>query len=211
MAWVHSAHQWHRGGASDFTPSALTAVSWRDRFNLSVDGCRSIQLYRCAGELYRRPGVPGRAVRSQPPLQITARMANELPQGTITITGDPRVGRELSFENATSPMPMALAHSAINGIVVALAKRLHARCALTAIAGATGLTYLLVEADEDSYIAVEATFTDGSGTEESLGFCCVHSADRQSDQPTKPATGVPTIVGHPRVGEQTSGRRAANN
>ena len=103
---------------------------------------------------------------------------------------------------------MASAHSAINGTVALQATSRQAH--LTAIAGATGLTYLLVEADEDSYIAVEATFTDGSGTEESLASAA-STAQITARPANQVATGTPTIVGHPRVGEQTGGRRVANN
>ena len=149
------SYQWHRGGASDFTPSALTAVSGATGLTYLLTDA-DLSSYIVVEVSFTDGRGTGESVRSQPPLQITARMANELPQGAITITGDPRVGRELSFENTITDA---------NGLGT-FSYQWHRGAtsdftpsALTAIAGATGLTYLLVEADEDSYIAVEATFT----------------------------------------------------
>ena len=66
-----------------------------------------------------------------------------------------------------------------------------------AIAGATGLTYTLVAADEGKAVKVEVTFTDDSGNDETLTSAATSAVSAANI----PATGAPTISGIARVGE----------
>ena len=61
------------------------------------------------------------------------------------------------------------------------------------IAGATGSTYTLVDADEGKAISVTVSFTDDAGNAESL--------TSEARAPNIPATGAPAITGTVRVGE----------
>ena len=81
----------------------------------------------------------------------------------------------------------------------------------TDIAGATGSTYILADADEGSAVNVQVSFTDDAGNEESLTS---EPTAQVAARPNSPATGAPTISGTARVGEtltaDTSGISDAN-
>ena len=83
----------------------------------------------------------------------------------------------------------------------------------TEIAGATSLTYTLVDANEGKAITVKVTFTDDAGNEESLTSAAT-DAVAAAPSPNSPATGTPTISGTAQVGEtltaNTSGVLDAN-
>ena len=66
------------------------------------------------------------------------------------------------------------------------------------IAGATGSTYTLVDADEGVIIKVRVSFTDDAGNEESLTSAATATVE---GRPNSPATGAPTISGTAQVGE----------
>ena len=66
------------------------------------------------------------------------------------------------------------------------------------IAGATGLTYTLVAADEGKAIKVRISFTDDAGNEEELTS---EATGAVVARPNNPATGEPTINGTAQVGE----------
>ena len=66
------------------------------------------------------------------------------------------------------------------------------------IAGATGETYTLVEADEGQTVKVKVSFTDEAGHAESLTSDPTGAVEAKSN--TR-ATGAPTIDGNARVGE----------
>ena len=68
------------------------------------------------------------------------------------------------------------------------------------IAGATGSTYTLVDADEGKAIKVEVTFTDDEGNDETLTSAPTDTVEAAA-QPNNPATGAPTISGTAQVGE----------
>ena len=68
------------------------------------------------------------------------------------------------------------------------------------IAGATSLTYTLVDADEDKAIKVEVTFTDDAGNNETLTSAAT-DAVAAAPTPNSPATGAPTINGTAQVEE----------
>ena len=68
------------------------------------------------------------------------------------------------------------------------------------ISGATGSTYMLVEADEGKSISVRVSFTDDAGNDESLTSEATDPV-AAATQSNSPATGAPTISGTPQVGE----------
>ena len=67
-----------------------------------------------------------------------------------------------------------------------------------AIAGATGSTYTLADADEGKAIKVQVSFADDAGNEETLTSAATGAVDAR---PNSPATGAPTISGTAQVGE----------
>ena len=69
----------------------------------------------------------------------------------------------------------------------------------TDIAGETGSTYALVDADQGQTIKVRVTFTDDAGNDESLTSAATETV---LARPNRAATGLPTISGTPQV-EQT--------
>ena len=68
------------------------------------------------------------------------------------------------------------------------------------IAGATGSTYTLADADEDKAIRVRVSFTDNADNEETLTSEAT-DAVAAAATPNSPATGAPTISGTAQVGE----------
>ena len=68
----------------------------------------------------------------------------------------------------------------------------------TEVAGATGSTYTLVEADDGKAIKVQVSFTDDAGNDETLTSVATGAVDARPDNP---ATGAPTISGTVQVGE----------
>ena len=66
------------------------------------------------------------------------------------------------------------------------------------IAGATGATYTLVDADEGKTIRVRVAFVDDGGNEELLTGTATATVQAR---PNSPATGAPTISGTAQVGE----------
>ena len=69
-----------------------------------------------------------------------------------------------------------------------------------AIAGATGSTYTLADADEGKAIKVQVTFTDDAGNGETLTSAATDSVTA-APTPHNPSTGAPTISGTAQVGE----------
>ena len=67
-----------------------------------------------------------------------------------------------------------------------------------AIAGATGSTHTLADADEGKAIKVQVSFTDDAGNDETLTSA---ATDAVAATPNSPATGAPTIGGTIQVGE----------
>ena len=68
----------------------------------------------------------------------------------------------------------------------------------TDVAGATGLSYILADADEGKAITVTVSFTDDAGHTETLTSA---ATDPVTAEHNTPATGVPTIIGTAQVGE----------
>ena len=72
-----------------------------------------------------------------------------------------------------------------------------------AIAGATGSTYTLADADEGKAIKVHVSFTDDAGNDETLTSTATETVSFavQPQVANSPATGAPTISGTVQVGE----------
>ena len=70
----------------------------------------------------------------------------------------------------------------------------------TAIQGATGSAYTLIEADEGKTVKVEVSFADDTGNGETLTSTATEAV-AAAPQPNNPATGAPTISGTAQVGE----------
>ena len=72
-----------------------------------------------------------------------------------------------------------------------------------AIAGASGSTYTLADADEGKAIAVQVSFTDDAGNDETLASAATETVSFavQPQVANSPATGAPTISGTVQVGE----------
>ena len=75
-----------------------------------------------------------------------------------------------------------------------------------AIAGATGNTYTLTDADEGKAIKVQVSFTDDAGNDETLTSA---ATDAVAPRPNSPATGAPTIGGTAQVGEKLTADTSA--
>ena len=69
-----------------------------------------------------------------------------------------------------------------------------------AIAGATGSTHTLADADEGKAIKVQVSFTDDAGNDETLTSAATDAVSA-APTPNSPATGQPTISGTAQVGE----------
>ena len=69
-----------------------------------------------------------------------------------------------------------------------------------AIAGATGSTYTLADADEGKAITVQVSFTDDAGNDETLTSAATDAVSAAPASNT-PATGAPTVSGTAQVGE----------
>ena len=114
---------------------------------------------------------------------------NTLATGAPTISGTEQVGETLTADTSgitddDGLTNVAFSYQWIRGS--------------TDIAGATGSSYTLVEADEGMTIKVKVSFTDAEGSPETL------TSDPTGEVEAKPnssATGVPTISGPARVGE----------
>ena len=69
------------------------------------------------------------------------------------------------------------------------------------IAGATGPSYTLVDADEGKTLKVKVSFADDAGNDEQLSSAATGAVATAPPSPNTPATGAPTITGTAQVGE----------
>ena len=113
---------------------------------------------------------------------------NTAATGTPTISGTPQVGEQLSASTAGISDADGLDNAAF-------AYQWLADDA--AIAGATGSTYTLVEADEGQTVKVRVSFTDDAGNEEELSSAAT-DAVAAPEPPAKP-TGLSATPSHDRV------------
>ena len=126
---------------------------------------------------------------------VAAAQTNSPATGAPTISGTAQVGETLTAN--TSGMADEDGLSNVQYEYQWLADD-------TEIAGATGLTYMLVAADEGKAIKVQVDFTDDAGNEETLTSSAT-DAVAAAPTPNSPATGSPTISGTAQVGEDADG------
>jgi surface protein len=107
---------------------------------------------------------------------------NDSPTGSVTISGTPTQGQLLTASNTLVDVDGL-------GPITYQWKR-----GVTAISGATGATYTLVQADVGSAITVTASYTDLQGTPESVTSAATSEVANVNDSPTGDVTisGTPT-------------------
>ncbi len=123
-----------------------------------------------------------------------AKQANTAPTGLPTISGTPQVGQTLTADTSTI--------NDGNGLTNVSYRYQWVRNDGTDdadIAGGTGSTYTLVDADEGRTIRVKVTFTDDADNDESLTSAATETVLARAN---RAAAGAPTISGTPQV-EQT--------
>ena len=114
---------------------------------------------------------------------------NRSATGAPTIGGTPRVGETLTASTSEIADADGLADAVFAYQWLA---------GDAAIAGATGGSLVLAEAQAGLAVAVRVGFTDDAGHAESLTSAATGPVEAR---PNRPATGAPTITGRARVGE----------
>ena len=132
-------------------------------------------------------------VASQPTETVSPDTTNTPATGLPTIRGTAQVGEMLSADTSGIEDTDGLTNVSYSYQWVA-----NDGTSDTDIAGATGSTYTLADADEGRTITVWVSFTDDAGYDESLTSAATAAVEAKLNNP---ATGVPTISGTARVGE----------
>ena len=169
-------------------------------FVLELDGVRfasndaSFASYSY-GNIYRWEGT-GLSLRDGDTVEVRLLRAfedetavNSAATGTPTISGTVQVGETLTADTSGISDADGLDNAAFSYQWLA---------GDTEVAGATGSTYTLVEADESKAIKVQVSFTDDAGNDETLTSA---ATDAVAARPNSLATGAPTISGTVQVGE----------
>ena len=116
---------------------------------------------------------------------------NSPATGAPTISGTAQVGETLTADTSGVADADGLTNATFNYQWLA---------DNAAIAGATGNTYTLADADEGKAIQVQVSFTDDAGNDETLTSAATDAVSA-APTPNSPATGQPTISGTAQVGE----------
>ena len=116
---------------------------------------------------------------------------NRPATGTPAISGTAQVGETLTADTTGVADADGLTNATFNYQWLA---------DNAAIAGATGSTYTLADADQGKAVKVRVTFTDDAGNDETLASEAT-DAVAAATQPNNPATGAPIISGTAQVGE----------
>ena len=116
---------------------------------------------------------------------------NRPATGTPAISGTAQVGETLTADTTGVADADGLTNATFNYQWLA---------DNSAIAGATGSTYTLADADQGKAVKVRVTFTDDAGNDETLTSEAT-DAVAAATQPNNPATGAPIISGTAQVGE----------
>ena len=126
--------------------------------------------------------------------QVSQQRINSPPTGAPTISGTAQVGETLTVD--TSGIADADGLDDVSYSYQWLANDIN-------VAGATGSSYRLTEAEEGKTIKVRVSFTDDAGYQESLTSQPLGPVDHQVSQQriNSPPTGAPTISGTAQVGE----------
>ncbi len=123
-----------------------------------------------------------------------AEQANNAPTGLPSISGTAQVGETLTASTSNIEDEDGLDHVSYRYQWVRNDGTDDAD-----IAGGTGSTYILVDADEGRTIRVKVSFTDDAANDESLTSAATETV---LARPNRAAAGLPTISGTPQV-EQT--------
>ena len=171
-------------------------------FVLELDGTRfasndaSFSSYSY-GNIYRWEGT-GLSLRDGDTVEVRLLRAvedekavNSPATGTPTISGTVQVGETLTADTSGIADEDGLDNAAFTYQWLADD---------TEIAGATGSTYTLTDADEGKAIKVQVSFTDDAGNDETLTSAATDTVSAAL-APNIPATGTPTISGTAQVGE----------
>ena len=126
-------------------------------------------------------------------LAVQQPVANSPATGSPAISGTAQVGQTLTAD--TSGIADA---DGLSNVTYSYQWVANDGSTDTDIAGATGSTYTLVDADEGKTVKVKVSFTDDAGNEEALISGATAAVDAA---PNSPATGAPTITGTAQVGE----------
>ena len=118
---------------------------------------------------------------------------NNQATGAPTITGAAQVGQTLTADTSAIADADGLDTATFTYQWVA-----NDGTSDTDIAGATGSTYTLVDADQGGTIKVRVSFTDDPGNDETLTSAATAAVDAP---PNSPATGAPAISGTAQVGQ----------
>ena len=162
------SYQWQRDGVN------VVGATGPD---LHAGQCRCRPHHRCGGELHRRPRHRREQVTSAATATVTN--VNDPPTGTVTISGTATEDQVLTASNT-------LADADGLGTISYQWQRDGVN-----VAGATGTTYTLGNADVGHTIDVVASYTDGHGTAESKASAATAAVTNVNDPPT----GTVTISG----------------
>ena len=124
----------------------------------------------------------------------TAAAENNAPTGLPSISGTAQVGETLTASTSNIDD-----EDGLDNVSYSYQWARNDGTDDTDIAGETGSTYALVDADQGQTIKVRVTFTDDAGNDESLTSAATETV---LARPNRAATGLPTISGTPQV-EQT--------
>ena len=124
---------------------------------------------------------------------------NNPASGRPVITGTAQVGETLTVDTSTITDDDGMTNAAFT--------YQWGRDGL-GITDATGTTYTITEADQDSRILVVVAFTDDAGHSETLSSPATAAVVGTPD-PNNQATGQPTIIGTPRVDQALTARTSA--
>ena len=145
-------------------------------------------------------GAASDPVEVRMPLGQGGEAPNSPATGVPTISGTAQVGETLTVDTSGISDPDGLESATFSYQWI----RNYGTNDYAYISGATGPTYTLVSHDAGKTIQVLVSFTDDADNEETLTSTPTETVDFavQSRTVNTPATGQPTIVGTPRVGER---------
>ena len=163
-----------------------------DEITMIPDGDGPVTVSVTSATLQLEPDqtAKGIDVRAGDPLTLTEGEGGNTPAaGEPTISGTVRVGETLTADTSGISDADGLTNATFNYQWLADDAD---------IAGAIGLTYILIEADEDKAITVQVSFTDDRGHQETLTSAATGAV---ATRPNNPATGALTITGTAQVGQ----------
>jgi hypothetical protein len=168
------SYQWYAGG------TAITGATGSTRILTLAEVGKAITV--------KASYTDGHGTAESVTSAATAAVAhiNAAPTGSVTITGTPTQGQTLTANNSLADA---------DGIASPITYQWYAGG--TAIAGATGNTRVLTQAEVGKTITVKASYTDGFSTAESVSSAATTAVANINDSPT----GSVTISGTASTGQ----------